>query len=95
MTPIALCKWPIPACRGQCYFHDGKIELIEATGLPLGLFEEADYEEFTFQAKPGDMFVFFSDGILDASNKTGEMFGRRRTGRDRRQVLPTSPPIVP
>jgi sigma-B regulation protein RsbU (phosphoserine phosphatase) len=61
------------------FFHDGKIELIEATGLPLGLFEEADYEEFTFQAKPGDMFVFFSDGILDASNKTGEMFGRRRT----------------
>jgi sigma-B regulation protein RsbU (phosphoserine phosphatase) len=61
------------------YCHDGKIELIEATGLPLGLFEEADYEEFTFQAKPGDMFVFFSDGILDASNKAGEMFGRRRT----------------
>ena len=60
------------------YCHDGKIELIEATGLPLGLFEEADYEEFTFQAKPGDMFVFFSDGILDASNKAGEMFGRRR-----------------
>jgi phosphoserine phosphatase RsbU/P len=61
------------------FFHDGKIELIEATGLPLGLFEEADYDEFTFQAKPGDMFVFFSDGILDASNKAGEMFGRRRT----------------
>jgi len=61
------------------YCHDGKIELIEATGLPLGLFEEADYEEFTFQAKPGEMFVFFSDGILDASNKASEMFGRRRT----------------
>jgi sigma-B regulation protein RsbU (phosphoserine phosphatase) len=61
------------------FFHDGKIELIEATGLPLGLFEEADYEQFCFQAEPGDMFVFFSDGILDASNKAGEMFGRRRT----------------
>jgi phosphoserine phosphatase RsbU/P len=61
------------------FCHDGRIELIEATGLPLGLFEEVEYEEFTFQAKPGDMFVFFSDGILDASNKAGEMFGRRRT----------------
>ncbi len=61
------------------YCHDDKIELIEATGLPLGLFEDADYEEFTFQAKPGDMFVFFSDGILDASNKAGQMFGRGRT----------------
>jgi phosphoserine phosphatase RsbU/P len=61
------------------FCHDGRIELIEATGLPLGLFEEADYEEFTFQAKPGDMFVFFSDGILDANNIDGQMFGRRRT----------------
>jgi sigma-B regulation protein RsbU (phosphoserine phosphatase) len=44
----------------------------------LGLFDEADYDEFTFQAKPGDMFVFFSDGILDARNRAGDMFGRRR-----------------
>jgi sigma-B regulation protein RsbU (phosphoserine phosphatase) len=29
--------------------------------------------------KPGDMFVFFSDGILDARNRKGELFGRGRT----------------
>jgi phosphoserine phosphatase RsbU/P len=62
------------------YCHDGKIEVIEATGLPLGLFDDADYDEFTFQAKPGDMFVFFSDGILDATNKAEELFGRERVG---------------
>ena len=62
------------------YCHEGKIEVIEATGLPLGLFDEADYDEFTFRAKPGDMFVFFSDGILDASNKAEELFGRERVG---------------
>jgi sigma-B regulation protein RsbU (phosphoserine phosphatase) len=62
------------------YCHDGKIEIIEATGLPLGLFDDADYDEFTFKAKPGDMFVFFSDGILDASNKAEELFGRERVG---------------
>ena len=60
------------------YCHDGKIEVIEATGLPLGLFDDADYDEFTFHAKPGDMFVFFSDGILDARNQAGDMFGRRK-----------------
>jgi sigma-B regulation protein RsbU (phosphoserine phosphatase) len=60
------------------YCHDGKIEVIEATGLPLGLFDDAEYDEFTFKAKPGDMFVFFSDGILDARNKAGDMFGRTR-----------------
>ena len=60
------------------YCHDGKLEIIEATGLPLGLFDDADYDEFTFRAKPGDLFVFFSDGILDARNKSGDMFGRKR-----------------
>src|SRR5467141_422394 len=60
------------------YCHDGKIEVIEATGLPLGLFDDAEYDEFTFKAKPGELFVFFSDGILDARNKAGDMFGRTR-----------------
>ena len=60
------------------YCHKGKTQLIEATGLPLGLFDEAEYDEFTFQAEPGDVFVFFSDGILDATNKAGELFGRTR-----------------
>jgi phosphoserine phosphatase RsbU/P len=60
------------------YCHDGKTEIIEATGLPLGLFEDADYDELTFEAHPGDVFVFFSDGILDAQSRTGELFGRER-----------------
>jgi sigma-B regulation protein RsbU (phosphoserine phosphatase) len=60
------------------YVHGGKNEVIEATGLPLGLFDEADYDEFKFRMKPGDMFVFFSDGMLDARSRSGEMFGRPR-----------------
>jgi len=60
------------------FVHGGKNEVIEATGLPLGLFDEAEYDEFTFRMKPGDMFVFFSDGILDARNRKGELFGRGR-----------------
>ncbi len=60
------------------YVHNGKNEVIEATGLPLGLFDEAEYDEFQFKMKAGDMFVFFSDGILDARNRRGELFGRGR-----------------
>jgi sigma-B regulation protein RsbU (phosphoserine phosphatase) len=73
------------------YCHDGKIEVIEATGLPLGLFDDADYDEFTFRAKPGDMFVFFSDGILDASNKDEELFGRERVG----EIVAANPDASP
>ena len=60
------------------YVHDGKNTVVEATGLPLGLFDDASYDEFRFQMTPGDMFVFFSDGILDARNRKGELFGRGR-----------------
>ena len=60
------------------YCHKGTTQLIEATGLPLGLFDDAEYDEFTFQAEPEDVFVFFSDGILDATNKDGDLFGRTR-----------------
>ncbi|MGA7217039.1 MAG: GAF domain-containing protein [Candidatus Sulfotelmatobacter sp.] len=58
--------------------HGGKNQVIEATGLPLGLFDDASYDEFRFKMKTGDMFVFFSDGILDARNRRGELFGRGR-----------------
>lgn len=60
------------------YCHDGKIERVNAAGLPLGLFDEAEYEELTYKAKPGDVFVFFSDGILDAESRERESFGSER-----------------
>lgn len=60
------------------FCRKGKTEMIEATGLPLGLFDDAEYDEFTFQAEADDVFVFFSDGILDATNKAGDLFGRTR-----------------
>ncbi len=60
------------------FFRNGKTQIVEATGLPLGLFDDAEYDEYTFYCKPGDVFVFFSDGILDAANRAGELFGRSR-----------------
>jgi sigma-B regulation protein RsbU (phosphoserine phosphatase) len=63
------------------FVHGGKNEVIEATGLPLGLFDEAEYDELHFKMKPGDLFVFFSDGILDARNRNGDLFGRGRVER--------------
>ncbi len=58
--------------------HAGKVEEIQATGLPIGLFPNATYDELNLRGKAGDVFLFFSDGILDATSSEGEMFGRRR-----------------
>ena len=59
-------------------FRDGKIETIEATGLPIGLFSHATYDELNLRGRAGDVFLFFSDGILDATSSEGKMFGRPR-----------------
>ena len=72
------------------YCHKGKTQMIEATGLPLGLFDDAEYDEFTFQAEADDVFVFFSDGILDATNKAGELFGRTRLEKVITECYPNS-----
>ena len=59
-------------CRG------GHCSLVNVVGLPIGLFPHAEYDAVTLQAEPGDAFIFFSDGILDATSSKGEMFGRER-----------------
>jgi phosphoserine phosphatase RsbU/P len=74
--------------------HQDKVEVIEATGLPLGLFDDAEYDEFSFPAEPGDLFVFFSDGILDATNHAGDVFGRRRVEEIVRCSLTSAESIV-
>jgi len=60
------------------YCRQGHAHMIEAAGLPLGMFPDAAYDEITIHASPGDVFVFLSDGIIDASNRRDEQFGRAR-----------------
>ena len=56
----------------------GNARTIKAEGFPLGLFPAVQYEEFTISTQPGDLLVFFSDGIVDAENAAEEMFGNER-----------------
>jgi sigma-B regulation protein RsbU (phosphoserine phosphatase) len=63
------------------HYHAGKIESIQATGLPIGLFHNATYDELNVRGHSGDIFVFFSDGIVDATSSRGELFGRPRLER--------------
>ena len=60
------------------FCHDGKGQHLNAVGLPLGLFEDVHHDEMTVQAEPGDVFVFYSDGIADARNRAGHSFGEGR-----------------
>jgi phosphoserine phosphatase RsbU/P len=56
-------------------YHGGSCEKMRLVGFPLGMFEEATYEERSFILDVGDIVVFHSDGIGDAQNADGKFFG--------------------
>ena len=56
----------------------GTIDVVRAEGFPLGLFPNVRYEEISLATRPGDALVFLSDGITDAQDTAGEMFGTER-----------------
>jgi phosphoserine phosphatase RsbU/P len=60
------------------FCHGDEVDTIRAEGFPLGMFPNATWEEFSIATQPGDSVVFFSDGIVDAQNGAGEMFGNDR-----------------
>ena len=52
--------------------------LDKAANLPLGLMANVEYENETMQLHPGDRLVLYTDGITEAANSTGELFGVER-----------------
>lgn len=62
-------------CRG------GAILEPQASGVPVGLLQQVEYEESLFQAEPGDLVVVVSDGVHDQQNPHGEEYGRRHLQR--------------
>ncbi|MGB8261971.1 MAG: SpoIIE family protein phosphatase [Terracidiphilus sp.] len=59
-------------------YRDGR-ELEMMPSLPLGVIAEAGYEQKTFRLNRGDRLVFLSDGVVEATDAHGEIFGFERT----------------
>src|SRR5215212_6179311 len=58
------------------YLHrNGEAEELRARGMPLGLMPEMGYEEKETILGTGEAALFYSDGLLEAHNPKGEMFG--------------------
>jgi sigma-B regulation protein RsbU (phosphoserine phosphatase) len=57
---------------------DGTLETLEVGGLPLGIQSGVKYETASVELKPGDVLVFFTDGVVEAFNESGEEFGNAR-----------------
>ncbi len=55
---------------------EGNTELLQKTGLPIGIDEEAAWEHTTAKIHPGDVLVLYTDGIPEAQNEHSELFTR-------------------
>ncbi len=51
---------------------------LTAGGLPLGMFENAEYKSETVNVESDDLLVFYSDGVTEAMNKKFEEYGENR-----------------
>jgi serine phosphatase RsbU (regulator of sigma subunit) len=60
-------------------FLNGK-ELVLPPALPLGLAADAAYDVVRLRLEPGDRFILYTDGLVEARNPDGELFGFSRLG---------------
>lgn len=87
-TTAVLCEYE-PVSRRLTYVNaghnapilrrsNGSFETLEIGGLPLGIKIGAEYETATVELRPGDALIFFTDGVVEAFNQSGEEFGNSR-----------------
>jgi serine phosphatase RsbU (regulator of sigma subunit) len=56
----------------------GQVRRLPEANLPVGLFSEADYASAQTRLQPGDHLIIVTDGVPEAANSAGEMFGDHR-----------------
>ena len=78
VQPMIVSRTPPGTDHSKAMLNALEVRTIQAEGFPLGLFPVAEYEETILTLTPGDLVLFFSDGIPDAINGHGEQFGTDR-----------------
>jgi len=68
---IASAGHPAPYCNGR------EVEL--TPGLALGVVQAPEYAPSEVALSPGDVMTLVSDGVVEAANSSGELFGFART----------------
>jgi sigma-B regulation protein RsbU (phosphoserine phosphatase) len=59
-------------------WKDGHVEVLNLSGFPIGIFDNVTYDEWSVSLDPGDILVFYSDGITEAADRDGKMYGTTR-----------------
>ncbi len=57
---------------------NGDMEKLDIGGVPLGIQSAAEYETSAKDLRPGDALIFFTDGVVEAFDESGQEFGDAR-----------------
>ncbi len=55
--------------------RNGDVQSIQATGVPVGLFSDAEYDVNTFTLDKGDTLLLYTDGLTESVNGSAEEGG--------------------
>jgi len=66
--------------------RNGGVTEIEENGLMLAAFDFASYSNATQYLEPSDRLLLYTDGIVDASNASGDFFGQDRLRESLRET---------
>jgi sigma-B regulation protein RsbU (phosphoserine phosphatase) len=61
-----------------CRAGGANFDYLEATGPLLGTFETVTYKERAVEIRPGDVLVLYTDGVTEAMDASGDLFGDDR-----------------
>ena len=58
--------------------RQGSSSFLDAEGMLIGMLETVDFEEKTIELQENDLVIFYTDGVVEAVNESGEMFKLNR-----------------
>jgi len=64
--------------------YGDEVQSLVTGGCALGVDAAASYETRTTQLRPGEVALLYTDGVLEAANAAGELFGEERLGAELR-----------
>ncbi len=67
------------------------ITKLEADGMALGVLPGVELEQKTVELAPGDVVLFYTDGMSEATSRSGQLFGDRRIQAALRELAMQKP----
>jgi serine phosphatase RsbU (regulator of sigma subunit) len=78
LTPTGQLNFCNAGHNPPLIYGGGGLRRLESGGMPVGMFDFAQWDDVTEQMQPGDVLIVYTDGVTEALNTEGQEFGEER-----------------